>query len=310
MSKLFRYVQNEDVVKTFEKYGQEMLSQRPIVVARHGNYSLLLEAESDKILKLKTVNDEKDKIEFIQEENHYCQNYKFQYLFYMYEYNELCYDSCPKRTKASNNNICELLNCRNYYNYEETDCLDKIEDGYYSYNPSLKTINKCNKVCKKIGHNIIVKNLSLTLNEGDILGFIGQNGADSIATITALLDAGTDTANYVFGSGTLAANGTGSVLASASGKTLNSGTYDAFAIIFDSASPKAGESKYVVVSGAANLHKVIADTTATVMFATGSAASIVNNADNWKSYGAVPEPTSGLLMLLGMAGLALRRKRA
>ena len=27
-------------------------------------------------------------------------------------------------------------------------------------------------------------------------------------------------------------------------------------------------------------------------------------------YGAVPEPTSGLLMLLGMAGLALKRKRA
>ena len=27
-------------------------------------------------------------------------------------------------------------------------------------------------------------------------------------------------------------------------------------------------------------------------------------------YGAVPEPTSGLLMLLGMAGLALRRRRA
>ena len=34
---------------------------------------------------------EKDKIEFIQEENHYCQNYKFQYLFYMYEYNEYCF---------------------------------------------------------------------------------------------------------------------------------------------------------------------------------------------------------------------------
>lgn len=30
-------------------------------------------------------------------------------------------------------------------------------------------------------------------------------------------------------------------------------------------------------------------------------------ANNWQS---VPEPTSGLLMLLGMAGLALRRKRA
>ena len=30
----------------------------------------------------------------------------------------------------------------------------------------------------------------------------------------------------------------------------------------------------------------------------------------WYSAAAVPEPTSGLLMLLGMAGLALRRKRA
>ena len=30
----------------------------------------------------------------------------------------------------------------------------------------------------------------------------------------------------------------------------------------------------------------------------------------WASAGSVPEPTSGLLMLIGMAGLALRRKRA
>ena len=31
---------------------------------------------------------------------------------------------------------------------------------------------------------------------------------------------------------------------------------------------------------------------------------------SWSSASSVPEPTSGLLMLLGMAGLALRRKRA
>ena len=31
---------------------------------------------------------------------------------------------------------------------------------------------------------------------------------------------------------------------------------------------------------------------------------------NWATMAAVPEPTSGLLMLLGMAGLALRRRRA
>ena len=35
--------------------------------------------------------------------------------------------------------------------------------------------------------------------------------------------------------------------------------------------------------------------------------SATQNASNWA---AVPEPTSGLLMLLGVAGLALKRKRA
>lgn len=39
----------------------------------------------------------------------------------------------------------------------------------------------------------------------------------------------------------------------------------------------------------------------------GTASGIFSGVANWQ---AVPEPTSGLLMLLGMAGLALRRKRA
>ena len=33
-------------------------------------------------------------------------------------------------------------------------------------------------------------------------------------------------------------------------------------------------------------------------------------ASNWQAMSAVPEPTSGLLLLLGVAGLALKRKRA
>jgi hypothetical protein len=32
--------------------------------------------------------------------------------------------------------------------------------------------------------------------------------------------------------------------------------------------------------------------------------------NTWNEMAAVPEPTSGLLLLLGVAGLALRRKRA
>lgn len=47
--------------------------------------------------------------------------------------------------------------------------------------------------------------------------------------------------------------------------------------------------------------------TQTQNIAFGNMASQTQNASNWA---AVPEPTSGLLMLLGMAGLALRRKRA
>lgn len=50
-----------------------------------------------------------------------------------------------------------------------------------------------------------------------------------------------------------------------------------------------------------------AQATSTTTVAFGSMASATQNASNWA---AVPEPTSGLLLLLGMAGLALKRKRA
>ncbi|MBQ8125629.1 MAG: PEP-CTERM sorting domain-containing protein [Kiritimatiellae bacterium] len=48
--------------------------------------------------------------------------------------------------------------------------------------------------------------------------------------------------------------------------------------------------------------------TATWKNTTG--AGLTNLAATQSTWTAVPEPTSGLLMLLGMAGLALRRKRA
>ena len=52
---------------------------------------------------------------------------------------------------------------------------------------------------------------------------------------------------------------------------------------------------------------IAAQATSTSNIAFGSMASATQNASNWA---AVPEPTSGLLMLLGLAGLALKRKRA
>lgn len=148
-------------------------------------------------------------------------------------------------------------------------------------------------------------------NDAYMFFVVGQNGVESIATITALLDAGSSVDGYAFGSGKIGANGNVNVSATVAGQpTLDAGTYTSFMVVFDSTTPTAGESQYVVVSGAATQTKTFAATAATVAFAAGNASSTLNTASNWKPYGSnVPEPTSGMLALLGMAGLALRRKR-
>ena len=52
------------------------------------------------------------------------------------------------------------------------------------------------------------------------------------------------------------------------------------------------------------------DGNATYQFGAGALDSATAAASSWAAASSVPEPTSGLLMLIGMAGLALRRKRA
>jgi hypothetical protein len=66
------------------------------------------------------------------------------------------------------------------------------------------------------------------------------------------------------------------------------------------------DGEYTFTSAVKNIDAQ-ADATANIAF--GNMATQTQNASNWTT-ASVPEPTSGLLMLVGLAGLALRRRRA
>lgn len=80
----------------------------------------------------------------------------------------------------------------------------------------------------------------------------------------------------------------------------------AYLVVFDTATI-TDDSKFFVTKQI-DLETYGGDNTASLAF--GSQATPSKVAGNWYDVAAIPEPTSGLLMLLGMAGLALRRRRA
>ncbi len=87
---------------------------------------------------------------------------------------------------------------------------------------------------------------------------------------------------------------------------LEDGTaYTAYLLIFDTATI-TDESKYYITN---TKEFSTYNGTSTASIAFGTQANASQAAGGWATV-AVPEPTSGLLMLLGMAGLALRRRRA
>ena len=67
-----------------------------------------------------------------------------------YLYNNTCYDKCPIRTQVSsvNEHLCEDLNCTNYYDYNQSKCINKIPDGFFLNDTKYRTIDKCHPYCK------------------------------------------------------------------------------------------------------------------------------------------------------------------
>lgn len=66
------------------------------------------------------------------------------------------------------------------------------------------------------------------------------------------------------------------------------------------------EGTYAIVSGTGALNQDLETSIDYTQFTSGTAVA----GSMYHTAAAVPEPTSGLLMLLGVAGLALKRKRA
>ena len=89
---------------------------------------------------------------FIIEENKCIDNCN-KHNSYKYEYNNICYQSCPKKTNylSDNEYLCQDLLCEetvnNYYNYNQNKCIVNI-DGFYVNDTIEKTIDKCDIQCQ------------------------------------------------------------------------------------------------------------------------------------------------------------------
>ena len=131
-----------------------------------------------------------------------------------------------------------------------------------------------------------------------------MNGVESTSQIAALVAAGTSVDSYAFYTGgTVNNSGAATLTAASSGKSIaysgtGTDTYQAFAVLWTS------DAKEATYTSTASISLVNDSTAKTFAFGNQSTNFSANH------FSVAPEPTSGLLMLLGMAGLALRRKRA
>ena len=136
--------------------------------------------------------------------------------------------------------------------------------------------------------------------QSDLVSAFAAANGDSVATLAAMSASGA----MATGAGTIGSNSR--ITGASSTSDLAAADGSVYFVVFND------DKMYVSITADALYDSVMG--TSDASFASISASSKVDlqAADGYSAAGwyAVPEPTSGLLMLLGMAGLALRRRRA
>ena len=130
-----------------------------------------------------------------------------------------------------------------------------------------------------------------------------NSSGTALATITGLLEAGklADAYNAATYTASTTALGTAQVrVASAGNGSYSQGeSATGFMVVFSDSTP-ADADYYLITDSKSSL----------AVSPAGSNISIAYGAQSAFEWQSVPEPTSGLLLLIGVAGLALRRRRA
>ena len=136
------------------------------------------------------------------------------------------------------------------------------------------------------------------------VGWLVQVYSSSVAFSYDAAKAGTIS---TWASGSTVSAGT-TYRASGSASQDNGTTASYYAVVYDAST--VGAAKNYIVSDVVSVTAPATGANAQLGFGAMTGTTIAANKFVNSTWTAVPEPTSGLLMLLGMAGLALKRKRA